>query len=84
MFKELQFVVGDSSAFTMCLAVYVQVRPAPTSLPIFGCEISEASSPQFDPSVLARAVVSAIEAKDGDSALHGAVYKSQLEIVHMC
>jgi hypothetical protein len=25
MFKELQSVVCDSSAFTMCLAVYVQV-----------------------------------------------------------
>jgi len=27
MFKELQTVVGDSSAFTMCLAVYVQFDP---------------------------------------------------------
>jgi hypothetical protein len=55
MFKELQSVVGDSSAFTMCLAFYVQVPPAPTSLPIFGCEVSEAScSPQFDPCVLER------------------------------
>ena len=54
MFKELQSVVGDSSAFTMCLAVYVQVPLASTSRPIFGCEVSEASSPQFDPSVLER------------------------------
>jgi hypothetical protein len=54
MFKELQSVVGDSSAFTMCLAVYVQVPLASTSPPIFGCEVSEASAPQFDPSVLER------------------------------
>ena len=55
MFKELQSVVGDSSAFTMCLAVYVQVPLPRASLPIFGCEISKAScSPQFDPSVLER------------------------------
>lgn len=32
MFKELQSVVGDSSAFTMCLAVYVQVLPPLTLL----------------------------------------------------
>jgi hypothetical protein len=32
MFKELQSVVGDSSAFTMCLAVYVQVLPPPNLL----------------------------------------------------
>jgi len=28
MFKELQAVVGESSAFTMCLAVYVQFDPS--------------------------------------------------------
>jgi hypothetical protein len=55
MFKELQSVVGDSSAFTMCLAVYVQVPLARTSLQSFGGEISETLlCPQFDPSVLER------------------------------
>ena len=52
MFKELQSVVGDSSAFTMCLAVYVQVRTHGM------LSISNAYTVffflQFDPSVLER------------------------------
>ncbi len=51
MFKELQSVVGDSSAFTMCLAVYVQVHP-PSCFPFQ--TLIRFSFLQFDPSVLER------------------------------
>ena len=45
MFKELQAVVGESSAFTMCLAVYVQVMLPLILQPNFSIKLCPAVRP---------------------------------------